>query len=280
MYSLYIYMYLSLERTIEYSMIRVKIFKSYDAPKFNIFNFLPQLSSSSLKKNIQFRAVIFIEFHSQKRNLQKKRKKRKKNRTQTIENRGNVVKYGSSADGNGGGGGRPLFPQWSHHVYPQFLPGSHPNANANANANANHHMNQHHHQHPLPAARHSNRQPPSNYYLPNHHSNHYNHHPNNHNYHRHHHYHHHNNNNHHHTLQKHIDQPRNLCHRNSGVGLQGNSIARTELCTTECSSLVFSFYYRLLEYLFYILPDLIMNYRHILFLFVNSFPRLYSSRLL
>lgn len=23
---------------------------------------------------------------------------------------------------------RPLFPQWSHHVYPQFLPGSHPNA--------------------------------------------------------------------------------------------------------------------------------------------------------
>uniref|UniRef100_A0A182SCP0 Uncharacterized protein n=1 Tax=Anopheles maculatus TaxID=74869 RepID=A0A182SCP0_9DIPT len=22
---------------------------------------------------------------------------------------------------------RPLFPQWSHHVYPQFLPGSHPN---------------------------------------------------------------------------------------------------------------------------------------------------------
>lgn len=104
-------------------------------------------------------------------------------------------------------------------------------------------MNQHHHQHPLPAARHSNRQPPSNYYLPNHHSNHYNHHPNNHNYHRHHHYHHHNNNNHHHTLQKHIDQPRNLCHRNSGVGLQGNSIART-LCSTECSSL---FLYRLLD---------------------------------
>ncbi|XP_068082894.1 neurobeachin [Anabrus simplex] len=26
------------------------------------------------------------------------------------------------------GGARPLFPQWSHHVYPQFLPGSHPNA--------------------------------------------------------------------------------------------------------------------------------------------------------
>ncbi|XP_076388226.1 A kinase anchor protein rugose isoform X10 [Megachile rotundata] len=142
---------------------------------------------------------------------------------QTIQTNGAGLRPGSpSADGNGGGGGRPLFPQWSHHVYPQFLPGSHPNANANANANANHHMNQHHHQHPLPAARHSNRQPPSNYYLPNHHSNHYNHHPNNHNYHRHHHYHHHNNNNHHHTLQKHIDQPRNLCHRNSGVGLQGS----------------------------------------------------------
>ncbi|GLH11169.1 Lipopolysaccharide-responsive and beige-like anchor protein [Gryllus bimaculatus] len=26
------------------------------------------------------------------------------------------------------GGARPLFPQWSHHVYPQFLPGTHPNA--------------------------------------------------------------------------------------------------------------------------------------------------------
>ncbi|XP_054014665.1 neurobeachin isoform X6 [Hylaeus anthracinus] len=142
---------------------------------------------------------------------------------QTIQTNGAGLRPGSpSADGNGGGGGRPLFPQWSHHVYPQFLPGSHPNANANANVNANHHINQHHHQHPLPAARHSNRQPPSNYYLPNHHSNHYNHHPNNHNYHRHHHYHHHNNNNHHHTLQKHIDQPRNLCHRNSGVGLQGS----------------------------------------------------------
>lgn len=144
------------------------------------------------------------------------------------------------ADGNGGGGGRPLFPQWSHHVYPQFLPGSHPNANANVNANVNHHINQHHHQHPLPAARHSNRQPPSNYYLPNHHKNHYNHHPSNHNYHRHHHYHHHNNNNHHHTLQKHIDQPRNLCHRNSGVGLQGNSKARRN-SFTECSS-SFSFF--------------------------------------
>lgn len=31
---------------------------------------------------------------------------------------------------------RPLFPQWSHHVYPQFLPGSHPN---HQNPNAVHH---------------------------------------------------------------------------------------------------------------------------------------------
>ncbi|XP_043268536.1 neurobeachin isoform X4 [Venturia canescens] len=141
---------------------------------------------------------------------------------QTIQTNGANLRTGSpSGDGNGGGGGRPLFPQWSHHVYPQFLPGTHPNANTNANAN--HHMSQHHHQHPLPAARHSNRQTPSSYYLPNHHSNHYNnHHPNNYNYHRHHHYHHHNNNNHHHPLQKHNEQPRNLYHRNSGVGLQGS----------------------------------------------------------
>lgn len=26
----------------------------------------------------------------------------------------------------GTSGSRPLFPQWSHHVYPQFLPGGHP----------------------------------------------------------------------------------------------------------------------------------------------------------
>lgn len=127
-----------------------------------------------------------------------------------------VAKYRSLGDGNGGGGGRPLFPQWSHHVYPQFLPGSHPNANANVNAN--HHISQHHHQHPLPAARHTNRQPPSSYYLPNH----YNNHPTNYNYHRHHHFHLNNNNHHHHALQKHNDQPRNLYHRNSGVGVQGN----------------------------------------------------------
>lgn len=29
---------------------------------------------------------------------------------------------------------RPLFPQWSHHVYPQFLPGSHPNHQPPSNA--------------------------------------------------------------------------------------------------------------------------------------------------
>ncbi|XP_011299743.1 neurobeachin isoform X2 [Fopius arisanus] len=140
---------------------------------------------------------------------------------QSIQTNGANIGSGSpSADGNGGGGGRPLFPQWSHHVYPQFLPGSHPAANANVNAN--HHISQHHHQHPLPAARHTNRQTQSGYYVPNHHSNHYNHHPNNYNYHRHHYYHHHNNNNHHHSLQKHNDQPRNIYHRNSGVGMQGS----------------------------------------------------------
>ncbi|XP_015127079.1 neurobeachin [Diachasma alloeum] len=140
---------------------------------------------------------------------------------QSIQTNGANIRSGSpSADGNGGGGGRPLFPQWSHHVYPQFLPGSHPAANANVNAN--HHISQHHHQHPLPAARHTNRQTQSGYYVPNHHSNHYNHHPNNYNYHRHHYYHHHNNNNHHHSLQKHNDQPRNIYHRNSGVGMQGS----------------------------------------------------------
>ncbi|XP_044012956.1 neurobeachin isoform X16 [Aphidius gifuensis] len=138
---------------------------------------------------------------------------------QSIKTNGANNRSGSPpGDGNGGGGGRPLFPQWSHHVYPQFLPGSHPNANVNAN----NHMSQHHHQHPQqPAVRHTNRQTQSSYYLPNHHSNnHYNHHPNNYNYHRHHHYHHHNNNNHHHALQKHNDQPRNIYHRNSGVGMQ------------------------------------------------------------
>ncbi|GBP72418.1 Neurobeachin [Eumeta japonica] len=29
-------------------------------------------------------------------------------------------------------GSRPLFPQWSHHVYPQFLPGSHPNSQSHS----------------------------------------------------------------------------------------------------------------------------------------------------
>lgn len=31
-------------------------------------------------------------------------------------------------------GSRPLFPQWSHHVYPQFLPGSHPNSSQTPNS--------------------------------------------------------------------------------------------------------------------------------------------------
>ncbi|XP_069686520.1 neurobeachin isoform X3 [Periplaneta americana] len=36
--------------------------------------------------------------------------------------------HGGSTSSPPEGGARPLFPQWSHHVYPQFLPGSHPNA--------------------------------------------------------------------------------------------------------------------------------------------------------
>ncbi|KAL1489961.1 hypothetical protein ABEB36_013884 [Hypothenemus hampei] len=43
------------------------------------------------------------------------------------------------------GSARPLFPQWSHHVYPQFLPGSHPNA-VSQHASVNHHQ---HHQHAM-----------------------------------------------------------------------------------------------------------------------------------
>ncbi|XP_055302294.1 neurobeachin isoform X2 [Sitodiplosis mosellana] len=36
---------------------------------------------------------------------------------------------------------RPLFPQWSHHVYPQFLPGSHPNYQNATNIHHNHSNN-------------------------------------------------------------------------------------------------------------------------------------------
>ncbi|XP_057661633.1 neurobeachin isoform X4 [Diorhabda carinulata] len=53
------------------------------------------------------------------------------------------------------GSARPLFPQWSHHVYPQFLPGAHPNAVAHNNyvrhrhSYAKHHynLNNNHHSH-------------------------------------------------------------------------------------------------------------------------------------
>ncbi|XP_058789390.1 neurobeachin isoform X7 [Phymastichus coffea] len=154
---------------------------------------------------------------------------------QTVQTNGSNIRPGSpSAEDNGGGGGRPLFPQWSHHVYPQFLPGSHPNANAN------HHVSQHHHEHaPPPSASEqafrrrrqaNNPAIAAGYYIPNHYSNHHNYHSNNYNYHRHHHYHHYNNNNHHHVLQKHIDQPRNVYHRNSGYGLQetGGAMSQSE----------------------------------------------------
>lgn len=68
------------------------------------------------------------------------------------------------------GSARPLFPQWSHHVYPQFLPGSHPNAaphynysrhrhsyikhHYNHNLNNNHHS--HHHNHKIDHRYHRN----------------------------------------------------------------------------------------------------------------------------
>lgn len=45
-------------------------------------------------------------------------------RTKLLQNT-NTAMTASCAEG---GASRPLFPQWSHHVYPQFLPGSHPNA--------------------------------------------------------------------------------------------------------------------------------------------------------
>lgn len=67
------------------------------------------------------------------------------------------------------GSARPLFPQWSHHVYPQFLPGSHPNASQHQhnysrhrhtytkhhyNLNNNHHS--HHHNHKVDHRYHRN----------------------------------------------------------------------------------------------------------------------------
>ncbi|XP_049825585.1 neurobeachin isoform X2 [Aethina tumida] len=41
-----------------------------------------------------------------------------------VRSNGNSHHSGSPQEGSA----RPLFPQWSHHVYPQFLPGTHPNA--------------------------------------------------------------------------------------------------------------------------------------------------------
>ncbi|KAL3266811.1 hypothetical protein HHI36_010965 [Cryptolaemus montrouzieri] len=69
------------------------------------------------------------------------------------------------------GSTRPLFPQWSHHVYPQFLPGTHPNAiphhtyarhrhsymkhqHYQHNLNNNHHS--HHHNHKIDYRYHRN----------------------------------------------------------------------------------------------------------------------------
>lgn len=41
---------------------------------------------------------------------------------------------------------RPLFPQWSHHVYPQFLPGTHPNHQAQPQVVIQQQHHQHYHQ--------------------------------------------------------------------------------------------------------------------------------------
>lgn len=41
---------------------------------------------------------------------------------------------------------RPLFPQWSHHVYPQFLPGSHPNHQGPPQVVIQQQHHQHYHQ--------------------------------------------------------------------------------------------------------------------------------------
>ncbi|XP_048481207.1 neurobeachin isoform X5 [Plutella xylostella] len=56
-------------------------------------------------------------------------------------------------------GSRPLFPQWSHHVYPQFLPGGHPahrhpHCKLDCHVNNNHHSrinNYHHRAHSISA---------------------------------------------------------------------------------------------------------------------------------
>lgn len=44
------------------------------------------------------------------------------------------------------GSQRPLFPQWSHHVYPQFLPGSHPNHQGPPQVVIQQQHHQHYHQ--------------------------------------------------------------------------------------------------------------------------------------
>lgn len=44
------------------------------------------------------------------------------------------------------GSQRPLFPQWSHHVYPQFLPGTHPNHQGAPQVVIQQQHHQHYHQ--------------------------------------------------------------------------------------------------------------------------------------
>ncbi|RZC37735.1 neurobeachin, partial [Asbolus verrucosus] len=81
-----------------------------------------------------------------------------------VRNNGTSHHSGSPQEGSA----RPLFPQWSHHVYPQFLPGTHPNAvphhnyvrhrhsyvKHHYNLNNNHHS--HHHNHKIDHRYHRN----------------------------------------------------------------------------------------------------------------------------
>lgn len=116
------------------------------------------------------------------------------------------VVCGFVAVGVEGGTSRPLFPQWSHHVYPQFLPGSHPNAVSVAAPAPNQHHPRHH-----TAARNN----------PFYKQNHYNINNNNHHYHHYQqqHHHHHNNISQHHVTST---SSRSYHHRSANVQGQGN----------------------------------------------------------
>lgn len=66
---------------------------------------------------------------------------------------------------------RPLFPQWSHHVYPQFLPGSHPNASHGSPEAAGGQVKAHHPHHHVHRTTCSNTSQHHHYKVQSHHSN-------------------------------------------------------------------------------------------------------------